>query len=296
VLGAVGGVYRLGLDDGRTVDAFLRGRIKREVRTGDRVVAGDRVYAVPGAEDDAWTIESVEPRSSELVRAGPGGRRPKVVAANLDRVFVVLSATHPPFQAETADRFLVLAESCGIPPLLVITKIDLEGAREALGEVPEAYRRIGYRVLAVSAVTGEGIEELRAEMQDRTLTFVGPSGVGKSTLVNTLDPRVGLRTAPVGGGLGRGRHTTVSAQMIELEGGIRVIDTPGFSEVEGWGVSTGDLAEAFPEFREPSDDCHFRGCSHTHEPSCGVAEALEDGLIDRRRYESYLRLREGKAE
>ncbi len=223
------------------------------------------------------------------------GHRPKAVAANLDLVLIVLSAVEPPFRPAEADRFLVLAESCGIRPLLLITKLDRPGARAAVEAGIALYRSIGYEVIELAAPSGLGLEALRAAMRGRTSTLIGPSGVGKSTLVNALAPGLDLRTAPVGHRGGRGRHTTVSARLVELPGGIRVVDTPGFSEVRPWSLEVDRPDELFPEFREPARYCRFRGCTHQHEPGCGVIDALESGDLDTGRYGSYLRLIEGSA-
>jgi ribosome biogenesis GTPase / thiamine phosphate phosphatase len=272
-MGAVGGVYQIRLDPGAEViarevaphltgllpavdpdpgsppsppivEASLRGRLKRLVLTGDRVVAGDRVRLEPTG-DGAWTIEEVEPRETELVRAGPGGRRAKVVAANLERVLVVLSAREPPFQREAADRFLVLAASCRIPAVLVVTKMDLAGA-DSVTEDLGTYRRIGYEVVETSVVSQLGLARLREMMEGCLSSLIGPSGVGKSSLLNAIAPGLALPTRTVGRKSGRGRHTTVSARMVELPGGLRVVDTPGFSDVTTWGFRASRSRAPFP--------------------------------------------------
>jgi len=293
VLEAVGGVYRLRLEDGSEADASLRGRLKREERTGSRVVAGDRVIASPVGGDTAFTIEQVLPRSSELVRAGPGGRGARVAAANLDQCLVVLSAVDPPFDSEVADRFLVLAESCGIPPHLVINKVELAGAREVAEEARRIYGEIGYDVLLTSVMTREGLDRLAEVTGGLVSVLIGPSGAGKSSLLNSLDSGLMLRTGAVGARSGRGRHTTVSARMLELPHGGWVADTPGFSDVRLWGVAPSSLGPAFPEFAEPAETCRFRGCSHIHEPDCGVKEALEARRIVPSRYASYAAMYHG---
>jgi len=299
VLETVGGVYRTRVHGSQAeVDAFLRGRLKQQARTGDRVVAGDRVLLQTAGEGEEWVIEEVLERRNELVRAGPGGKRPKVVAANLDQVLVVVAVSNPPFQGELADRYLVLAESCGIPAALVVNKTDLLQAPDAeLDALLDTYRAAGYPVLETSVVTRSGLSSLSARMEGRVSTLIGPSGAGKSSLLNALYPGLDLRTGAVSRRRGRGRHTTVSARMVVLEGDTRVIDTPGFSDVATWGIEARELARCFPEFLDLEESCRFRGCSHIHEPDCGVKAAVEEGKIHPRRYGSYrVLLQEGGRE
>ncbi len=292
VLEAAGGVYRILDEGGRELDAFLRGRHKREARTGDRVVAGDRVMVAPAEGGEGWVIEEVEPRDTELVRRRVGGHRPRVVAANVDQVLIVMAVVEPAFRPEVADRFLVLAETCGIPAVLVLNKLDLseQAGTIEVEELLELYESIGYPVVACSTVTGRGLEALARQMEGRVNVLIGPSGVGKSSLLNALYPDFGLRTGEVSRRGGRGRHTTVGSRLLLLEGGGQVVDTPGFSEAGSWGVSPEELDQAFPEFHEPSTECRFRRCSHLHEPDCGVQAAVESGAIDPGRYESYAKL------
>jgi ribosome biogenesis GTPase / thiamine phosphate phosphatase len=292
----VGGTYRVRLvPEDREVEAVLRGRLKKEARTGESVVAGDRVrLEIP--DEGTPTIEEILPRSTELVRARPGGRRPKRVASNVDRVLVVLAAADPPFRPEVADRFLVLVESCRIPAVLVLNKMDLvpEGSddRTALESALDLYRSLGYRVLETSTIGGEGVGELQRLLDSGTSVLAGPSGVGKSSLLNALNPHLELRTGEVSARGRGGRHTTVSARLLPLEGeGWSgegwVVDTPGFSDVTLWGVEPALLPETFPEFRERAGECRFRGCRHLEEPECAVKAALESGEVDPGRYASY---------
>jgi ribosome biogenesis GTPase len=252
-------------------------------------VIGDRVTVAEGS--DAWTIESVADRATELVRRGRGGRVPKILAANLDRVFVVVSAREPPANTDLVDRLLVLVEASGMHPMLVLNKLDAAGAREAAADLAALYEGIGYRTLGVSARTGEGLDALSEALCSGSSALIGPSGVGKSSLLNALDPALGLRTGELSGKGGGGRHTTVSSRMIGLQCGGYVADTPGFSDVTLWGVEPDEVAHCFPEFLERAEPCRFRMCSHGQEPDCGVREAVEAGRIPRSRYENYWKLR-----
>ena len=290
VIRARGGRYEVALQAGDVVDASLRGRIKTEQRTGSRVVIGDRVR-VEG-RDEAATIEEVLPRSSELVRRGPGGRRPKILAANLTDLAVVVAAVSPDVRTGLIDRLLVVGESSGIPCTLVINKVDLPEALERAAVLKELYERIGYPVILTSAETGLGSEALRDVLCRGTSALMGPSGAGKSSLLNALDPELDLRVGAVSWKIGRGRHTTVTSRLISLTCGGRVADTPGIGDVGVWGVDPDGLDELFPDFRDFAATCRFRRCSHLREPDCGVRTAVESGEIDQRRYASYETLRE----
>jgi len=284
-----GGVYSVVLEDGSRVEASLRGRLKKEQRTGSRVVIGDEVEVriAPAAA----TIESVLERRTELVRRGRG-RAPKILAANLDRVFVVIALREPRGSLQLVDRMLVLVESSGMRPVLVLNKADLEDT-ESLSEAWSAlYRSVGYRVLVTSASTGAGIPELHGELCSGSSALIGPSGAGKSTLLNAVDPGLELRTGALSRKTGTGRHTTVGSRLITLECGGLVADTPGFGDVGLWAVDPEAIGSCFPEFAEPADGCRFRGCTHVHEPGCAVRDALERGLIAASRYENYVLLRQ----
>jgi ribosome biogenesis GTPase / thiamine phosphate phosphatase len=290
---AGGGVYVVAIEDGPLVEASLRGRLKQEARTGSRVVIGDRVEVAEA--DGSWTVEAVEPRRSELARRGRGGRAAKILAANLDRVFVVVALRAPTTSTQLVDRLLVLVESSGMRPLLVLNKKDLPGAADTAEELEALYEDLEYRVFVTSAETGEGIDELREEACSGTSAFIGPSGAGKSSLLNVIAPELALRTGELSRKTGTGRHTTVSSRLLELSCGGLVADTPGFGDVGLWAVEPETVAACFPELAEPARSCRFSACTHIHEPECGVREAVEEGRIARSRYESYVVLREESA-
>jgi ribosome biogenesis GTPase len=285
-----GGVYNVALDDGRTIEASLRGRLKQEKRTGSRVVIGDRV--VVSASGDAWTIDSVDDRSTELARRGRGGRAAKILAANLDRVFAVVSLRDPAATLQLIDRILVLIESSGMRPILVLNKAELEGAAEAAVDFAQVYESIGYSVLVTSAESRVGVDALHDEICSGSSALIGPSGVGKSSLLNAIEPGLSLRVGAVSEKTGTGRHTTVSSRLIQLECGGYVADTPGFGDVGLWAVEPREVAHCFPELSGLSGLCRFRECTHLHEPDCGVREAVDAGEIHPSRYASYVALRE----
>ena len=285
-----GGVYRVSLDDGRALDTSIRGRLKLQARSGDRVVIGDRVRV--DLTGDGATIEEVLPRRSELLRRGPGGVRAKILVANLDRVVVVVAATQPALRLRLVDRLLAMGEANGLPSILVINKQDLPGAADASAPVRELYQGIGYGVVLTSVESSVGIEALGAAMGEGVSALVGPSGAGKSSLLNRLDPALRLRTGDLSRRTRTGRHTTVGGRLLAMKAGGLVADTPGFSDVGLWGVQRELLPQCFPELAALADECRFRGCSHTHEPDCAVQAAVGSGAVDPGRYESYQALLE----
>jgi ribosome biogenesis GTPase len=278
------------------VAAVLRGRLKLEQRTGERVVAGDRVE-VERQGDGQATIEAVETRRTQLARRAPGegARRAKVIVANVDQVVVVLAAAHPEPKLRMLDRFLILAESNDLVALIVVNKAELV-EEEALRARFAMYEQAGYPVLYTSAKLGLGVDAVRERLCGRISALTGPSGVGKSSLLNAVEPGLGLRTAAVSEAVQKGRHTTVTAELIALGCGGYVADTPGLREVGLWGIPPEELDHYFPEFRPLLGGCRFGyACSHTHEPGCAVQEAVEEGEIAPERYESYRLLREGES-
>jgi ribosome biogenesis GTPase len=309
VHGSQGGVYQVLLDSGETLEASLRGRLKREARMGDRVVIGDRVE-VAVDPDGSKTIEKVYTRESQIIRRGTGGRRPKVVAANVDRLVAVVSAARPEPRQALIDRLLVVGEANDLEVVLVLNKMDLlselppginsgisceeENSSEEQDLSPlqlaALYRRIGYEVVETSTVSGRGLDALEDVLARGTSALAGPSGVGKSSLLNAIEPGLDLRTGELSHRKGQGRHTTVSSRLIGLECGGFVADTPGFSDVGVWGVEPRELESCFPEFAAYREGCRFRGCAHIKEPDCRVQEALADGDIHSKRFESYVGL------
>lgn len=289
MLRAGGGIYDVAVDDGPTLEASIRGRLKLEERTGDRVVAGDRVR-VQSHEDGSHTIEAVEPRHSQLARRAPGRGRPraKVIVANVDQVVLVMAASAPAPNPRMLDRLLVLAESNDLPSVIVVNKVETRPAAE-IEAVLAPYRAAGYPTIHTSAIAGTGIETLRQRLCGRDSVLTGPSGVGKSSLLNAVQPGLSLRTGDTSDATGKGRHTTVTARILPLGCGGWVADTPGLREVGLWDIDRAELDAAFPEFRPFLGQCRFGGsCSHTHEPDCAIRAAVEDGEIDRTRYESYV--------
>jgi ribosome biogenesis GTPase / thiamine phosphate phosphatase len=298
VLRARSGFYTVEIGDGELVEAHLRGRMKRERRTTDIAVIGDRVH-FERLPDGTGAITDVEPRRSRFSRRQPGPRgswREDVMVANPDLVAAVFACDRPPPNPRLIDRFLVVAEYNEVPVVLVANKVDLVGtdaARERFG----GYERIGYEVIYTAAKAAIGITELRDRLAGSLSIVTGPSGVGKSTLLNAVQPGLRLATGEVSEVLsGKGKHTTTHAELHPLEGpaGGYVADTPGIRELGLWEIPATELAWCFPEFRPHLGACAFNDCSHLHEPRCALRSAVEAGAVSADRYDSYRRLAAGE--
>jgi ribosome biogenesis GTPase len=278
------------LRDGEVVQCKIRGKLKQAPRNTDLCVIGDRVLVQKTAQTQV--ITEVLPRRTRFSRRQPGKGPDKedVLVANLDQLLVTFCHGQPPFNRRLLDRFLVIAEHQGVDSIIVMNKSDL--AKPDDTEWQSIYESIGYPVLEVSAGTGLGVESLRTMLRDKISAFVGPSGVGKSSLINRLLPELELDVAPVSDHHGKGRHTTRVASLFALGGGGFLADTPGIRELGTWALPSVELDRCFPELTPHRTKCAFRRCSHIHEPHCAVREAVNDGLVDPGRYESYVRLRE----
>jgi len=262
-----------------------------DIAVVDPIAIGDSVR-FRKAGDGTGVIVEVLPRRNQLSRPAPSGGLEQVIVANVDQIVAVFAAAQPAPKWNLLDRYLVSAESAGIPALICVTKTDLADVdrfREDLG----VYASVGYRVVSTSAVTGQGVDAIRAVLAGKVSVLVGKSGVGKTTLLNAIQPGLGLRVGEVSEATDKGRHTTSHLEMFELGvlGGA-VVDTPGMRELGLWNVRSDELAALFPEMRPFVDQCRFGAdCSHTHEPDCAIKSAVERGAISERRYASYKSLR-----
>ncbi len=283
-------------DGEEIVTCYIRGRLKKERLTTDLIATGDRVrwrLTRPGR----GIIEEVLPRRTQLSRRRPGAARAPVehvIVANPDQAVFIFAVCQPPPNRRMLDRLLVIAEINDLPVIICANKVDLLTEREEAHRIFDPYAEIGYPVLYTSAVTGEGVERLRQQLIGKLSVLSGPSGVGKSSLLNAIQPDLGLVTRRISAATGKGRHATVSVRLWPLESGGYVADTPGLREAGLWDIEPEELAWHFVEMRPYLADCRFSTCLHTHEPGCAVKKAVEAGAISRERYESYCRLLAGE--
>lgn len=278
--------------DGRLYKCATR-RLLKTLSTEQRhvVAAGDRVWIRPEGLDEG-IIERVEPRRGVLSRASRGRRH--ILVTNVDQLFIVASAAEPYLKPNLIDRYLVTAEKNDIEPLVCINKVDLVDPAD-LQPLVGVYSQMGYRVLLVSAQTGQGVDRLRRMLRDRESVVSGQSGVGKSSLLNAIEPGLSLRVSHVSEETQKGRHTTTTAQLIPLQSGGYVVDTPGIRQFQLWDVIPEEVAGFFRDIRPYVSHCRFPDCTHTHEAGCAVKDAVADGRIDARRFESYQQIFAGDA-
>jgi ribosome biogenesis GTPase / thiamine phosphate phosphatase len=270
----------------------LRGKLKQGRALGDIAAVGDRVR-ITELLDGSGVIEEVEERKRAIVRLDPRpqGEYQQILLANPDQAIFVFACAHPSPRLKMLDRYLVIAEKQNVPPLIVANKIDLvDDPKEIFG----LYESIGYRVLYTSPKLQVGLEELKIALHGRVSALAGPSGVGKSTLLNAIQPGLGLAVNEISTAMNKGKHTTVTRQLFPIEGGGYVGDTPGWKSLALWDTEPEELDAYFPELRELVPHCQFSDCTHTHEPGCAVQAALKEGKIHPERYQSYLRLRAGQ--
>jgi len=288
VLGPHGGECVVEAQDGRIYRCAVR-RLLKSLSTDERaaVAAGDRVLFRP-ADADQGVIERVEPRQGVLTRKTRGYKH--VLAANVDQVLIVASAADPPLKPSLIDRYLISAAVGGIRPVICINKIDLADFVE-LQPVIGTYSQLGYEVVSTSARTGQGISRLKHLLRGLETALAGQSGVGKTSLINSLEPGLDLKTVEVTAETRKGKHTTTAARLLRLSFGGWVVDTPGIRQMELWDVVRDDVERFFLEFQPFLRDCRYPNCSHMHESRCGVKRAVVRGLVSNLRYESYCRIR-----
>ncbi|MDA0245845.1 MAG: ribosome small subunit-dependent GTPase A [Chloroflexi bacterium] len=300
VIKAISGFYTVVTAAGETYVCRLPGKLKRAWQVSDIVAVGDHVVFTPDEASDGQTglVDSVAERERVISRTRPSGNnrqvtsdQEQVLVANPDQVIFVFAIRNPEPSLRKLDRLLVMAERSNLPVIICVNKIDL-GAEEEAETLFGVYEQIGYPVLYTSVTRQIGIEALRERLLGKISVFSGSSGVGKSSLLNSVQPDLGRRVSAVSKATGKGLHTTRYSELIPLEGGGYVADTPGIRGVALYDIEAEELDAYFVDIAPLVPQCQFSNCTHKHEPGCAVRQALADGQLSPQRYDSYLRLRE----
>ena len=289
VVRATGSWYEV-LAAGQRLECRIRGRLRlKGVRSTNPVVVGDLVHGVTDEQGNHLIVD-IEPRRNYVIRRASNlSKESHIIAANIDHALLLVTLRQPETALEFVDRFLVTCEAYKIPVTILLSKADLQAA-EAIAAFRAIYEPIGYRVVTVSTETGEGVDVVRNLLHGATTLLSGNSGVGKSTLVQAIDPTLDIRTGDISESHHKGRHTTTFSTMYPLRDGGFVIDTPG---IKGFGlldIDNDELWHYFPEMMHFGQACRFYNCTHIHEPGCAVVAAIEAGEIAEQRYESYLKM------
>lgn len=299
VIKNTGSWYTVLTDGGAAVDCKIKGNFRlKGIRSTNPVAVGDRVEIVRNQEGTAF-IKNICDRRNYIIRKSSNlSKQSHIIAANVDQAFLVVTVNYPETSTTFVDRFLASAEAYSVPVTLVFNKVDLmKGDEERmLDMMVNLYETVGYRCVKVSAQTGEGVDTLLPLLQDKITLFSGNSGVGKSSLLNIIVPGAKLRTAEISDAHNTGMHTTTFSEMLRVEGGGWVIDTPGIKGFGTFDMEPEEICGYFKEIFKFSKDCRFSNCTHTHEPGCAVLQAVEDHYIAASRYASYLSMLEDKGE
>ena len=296
VIRSTGSWYEVETEGGEVFKSRLRGKFKQDkLKVNNPIAVGDWVLIEQEGEDGSAVIKIIEPRTNYIIRKSTRKSNfSHIIASNLDQAILMATLAFPRTSLGFIDRFLVSAESFRIPCILVINKSDLleEEGLAYVEELKDLYESIGYRTLLISVLEEKGLDEIKANLKEKTSLISGHSGVGKSSLLNALVPELGLRIGEVSAFANKGTHTTTFAEMFETEEGSRIIDTPGIKELGLVEMEKEEISDYFPEMRAFLGQCKFNNCLHVNEPGCAVLEAFVKGDIADSRYMSYLSMLE----
>lgn len=291
VYSGINNIYQIRCDEQDFYECRIKGKIlKEEEDSYNPLAPGDRVE-FNETDEGMGLITSRIPRNNRFARWNRKRECWQVIAANLDGLLAVISAGKPPFRPRFVDRVLIAAAQGGVSSAVLLNKVD-QGVDPWVEERLVVWEKLGIDVLRTSAESGRGLEELQSYVSGGTYAMFGPSGVGKSTLLNKIIPGVDLATGEISEKHQRGRHVTNFGRLLDTPWGGRLVDTPGVREILVRGIDPVDLPAWFPEFEIPASECSFTPCSHRHEPDCGVRRGVDDGSIHKDRYENYLRIRD----
>ena len=304
VIKSTGSWYTVKTEEGNLIESRIKGNLRlKGIRSTNPIAVGDHVELTETKEDNnafsqlVGLIYKIDPRKNYIIRKSPNlSKESHIIAANIDQAFLVVTIQFPETTTTFIDRFLVSSEAYRIPCHLIFNKIDLYNAEQisTMNSLIEIYELVGYQCLKMSAKNETGIEELKLMMTNKTNVFSGHSGVGKSTIINSLQPEMNIKTGIISEAHFSGKHTTTNSEMYELDFGGYIIDTPG---IKGFGVlemEKEEISHYFPEIFRLLNECQFYNCTHTHEPQCAVKKSVSEGKIAISRYNSYLGLLEGE--
>lgn len=299
VIKNTGSWYTVKTVEGSVVECKIKGNFRlKGIRSTNPVAVGDHVEIELNSQNTAF-ITAIGDRKNYIIRKSQNlSKQSHIIAANVDQAFLVVTVERPQTSTTFIDRFLATAEAYSVPVVLVFNKTDLldDGLMRYQRMMTDLYETVGYKCVAVSAETGEGMDVLMEMLRDRITLLSGHSGVGKSTMINRLLPGVNLRTAEISDAHNTGMHTTTFSEMLPLPGGGYIIDTPGIKGFGTFNMEPEELTSYFKEIFRFSKDCRFSNCTHTHEPGCAVLKAVEEHYIAASRYQSYLSMLEDKDE
>lgn len=289
---STGSWYQVMGEDGKVYDCRIKGKFRTKgIKTTNPIAVGDWVGFDVEHDQESAVIHTLEPRRNYIIRKSVNlSKQTQIIGANLDQAILVVTLASPPTSLGFIDRFLVTAEAYDIPAILIFNKLDLfsDEGLEVLQDYKAIYTALGYACYEVSARLGTNIDTLKSLLKDKVTLVSGHSGVGKSTLINSIVPDLDLRTGDISGWSDKGKHTTTFAEMIDLPFGGQLIDTPGIRELGIVDIEKQELSHFFPEMRLLMNKCRFNNCRHINEPGCVVMEAVENGEIESSRYDSYI--------
>ena len=304
VIKSTGSWYTVKTEDGNLIESSIKGNLRlKGIRSTNPIAVGDHVELTESNEDNnefsqvVGYIHKILPRTNYIIRKSPNlSKESHIIAANIDQAFLIVTIQYPITTSTFIDRFLVSAEAYRIPCHLIFNKIDLynEELNTEMNSLIEIYENIGYLCLKLSAQNNIGFDELKKMMTNKTNVFAGHSGVGKSTIINFLQPHRSIKTGIISEAHFSGKHTTTNSEMYELDFGGYIIDTPGIKGLGVLEMEKKEISHYFPEMFKLLDECQYYNCSHTHEPQCAVKKSVEEGGIAQTRYNSYLGLLEGE--